>query len=212
MKLYFSRHGESEANRLHIISNRQLPHPLTETGKEQATALAQRLHSEPIKRIYTSPIPRALETAEIVSAALDVPYEPSDALREYDCGILEGRSDAEAWTEHRRWVGNWLAGRDQDQGPQGGETYQDIQTRFVPFIEALVRQNQKISSEFILIGHGGTYLFGLPSVLDNVDYDFILSHGLGNAQIITAGLRSCKLTCLAWEPLDPILDPSAPGK
>jgi len=208
MKLYFSRHGESEANRLHIISNRQLPHFLTGNGKVQAAALAKRLHGRPIARIYTSPVPRALETAQIVSATLDVSYEVSDALREYDCGILEGRGDEEAWSEHRRWVGNWIAGRERDRGPAGGETYQDIQQRFVPFIGTLVMENRETDSEFLLIGHGGTYLLGLPSVLDNVDHDFILGRGIGNARIITAGLRSGKLTCLAWEDTDLIRDPS----
>jgi broad specificity phosphatase PhoE len=36
MKLYVTRHGESEANILHIISNRDLPHPLTKKGSLQA--------------------------------------------------------------------------------------------------------------------------------------------------------------------------------
>ena len=198
MKLYFSRHGESEANRLHIISNRQLPHSLTETGKTQAASLAKRLHGKPIARIYTSPIPRAIETAAIISTALGVPYEIIDALREYDCGILEGRADAEAWTEHHRWVDEWIAGRSRDQGPAGGETYQDIQLRFVPFIDALVKKYQQTGVEFLLIGHGGTYLFGLPSVLANIDFDFILSHGLGNTVIVTADLQAGKLICQAW--------------
>lgn len=198
MKLYFSRHGESKANRLHIVSNRQLPHGLTDTGKVQAAALADHLLGKTITRIYTSPVPRAVETAVIVSSLIGVPSETSDALREYDCGILEGRGDDKAWEEHHRWVEKWIANRDRDRGPEGGETFDDIQHRFVPFIVNLVRENRNTEAEFVLIGHGGTYLFGLPSVLDNVDYDIILRHGFGDAMTITAGIRVGKLVCLAW--------------
>jgi len=198
MKLYFSRHGESEANRLRIISNRQLPHGLTEAGKTQAAALAERLRGKPIRCIYTSPVPRAVETAEIVAKTIGISYEPCDALREYDCGILEGRGDDWAWAEHRRWVDNWIANRGRELGPEEGETYNDIQRRFVPFINNLVGKNRNDESDFLLIGHGGIFFFGLPSVLANVDFEFIQHRGFGNAMTVTAGLKDDKLVCTAW--------------
>ncbi|MBK9055673.1 MAG: histidine phosphatase family protein [Chloroflexi bacterium] len=45
MRFYFVRHGESEANILHEMSNRGWKHGLTEKGREQAAALAYNLHS-----------------------------------------------------------------------------------------------------------------------------------------------------------------------
>src|SRR5512140_3617462 len=101
MRLYFTRHGESEANRLKIISNRDLPHPLTETGRLQASTLAERLRTRPILRVYASPLLRARQTGEILSTALKVPLELVDGLREPDCGELEGRTDADARAAHR---------------------------------------------------------------------------------------------------------------
>ena len=41
MKVIFARHGESTANTLHVFSNQQADHPLTEKGRDQAQALAQ---------------------------------------------------------------------------------------------------------------------------------------------------------------------------
>lgn len=108
MRLYFARHGQSEANVLEVISNRGLVHPLTDLGRQQAAELAQSLASVPIARIYSSPLLRAVQTAEIVSATLHVPLEIADALREPDCGIMEGRSDDAAWDEHRRVWHAWL--------------------------------------------------------------------------------------------------------
>lgn len=96
MKLYFTRHGESEANLLREHSNRGFRHPLTSKGREQAAILAQKLVDVPVPQLFTSPIMRAVQTAEILSGTLGVPYESADALREYDCGILEGRADEEA--------------------------------------------------------------------------------------------------------------------
>ena len=88
MKLYFVRHGESEANTQHVISNRESPFPLTPKGRQQAETLAEKLKGNPFCTMFSSPVLRARETAEILSAALGIPYQVTEALREYDCGIL----------------------------------------------------------------------------------------------------------------------------
>jgi broad specificity phosphatase PhoE len=134
MRLYFIRHGESEAKILHVISNRELPHPLTSKGRLQATALAEKLKGKAIGRIFTSPIPRARETATILSCELGVLMDCVDALREPDCGALEGRGDKAAWKEHDFWKESWFLGRDQDKGPRDGETCQDVRRRLAEFI------------------------------------------------------------------------------
>ena len=137
MRLYFARHGQSEANMLRVISNRGLVHPLTELGRQQATELAQALTSISITKIYSSPLLRAQQTAAIVSAALDLPFEISDALREPDCGIAEGRSDEAAWEEHRRAWTAWLDEQRYDYRIEGGESFNDLRTHFAPFIDCL---------------------------------------------------------------------------
>ena len=87
MRLYFVRHGQSVANVEMIISNRDLPHPLTELGRRQAEALAQSLVDVPLAAFHASPIMRARQTAQIVASIRGVPFEMADALREPDCGI-----------------------------------------------------------------------------------------------------------------------------
>ena len=67
MRIHFARHGESTANTLHVFSNRQADHPLTEKGKAQAAALAVQLTDKGFSAFYSSPIPRAVETAQIIS-------------------------------------------------------------------------------------------------------------------------------------------------
>jgi 2,3-bisphosphoglycerate-dependent phosphoglycerate mutase len=168
MRIIFTRHGESLANTLHIIANRDLPHPLTEKGRTQAAALAEKLAGRSIVRIYVSPILRARETAEIVSAPLDLPVETADALREYDCGILEGCGDEAAWATHRQFVNDWLAGKNRGQALEGGETFFDIQKRVAEFVNGLVTQHNGSNVEILCVSHGGTIIFGLPEFLPNL--------------------------------------------
>lgn len=113
MKIIFSRHAESQANLLRQVSNHGLKHPLTFGGRVQAVELARKLQPHAITHIYSSPILRAIETCILVANQLGIPYEVDPALREFDVGILEGRSDPEvwqiwqdlydSWTLHQRW-------------------------------------------------------------------------------------------------------------
>jgi broad specificity phosphatase PhoE len=162
VKLHLVRHGESEANRLHVISNRALPHPLTELGRRQARDVAERFRDASIDRIYASPVPRARETAEILARALGAPLELADALREPDCGVLEGRGDEAAWTEHRGWMERWIAGRDLDQGPDGGESAAAARDRLGRFVTALRAKPGGGDEEVILVTHGALLLLALP--------------------------------------------------
>ena len=89
--------AQSQANLRHEFSNQGLKHPLTLEGRQQAAALADALQTQSVTYIYSSPVLRALETAIILAGRLGVEYEVAEALREYDVGLLEGRSDDEAW-------------------------------------------------------------------------------------------------------------------
>jgi len=194
VKLYFSRHGESEANRLRIISNRDLPHPLTEAGRLQAEALAERLRGKPLTRIYASPILRARQTGESLSAALTVPLELTDGLREPDCGVLEGRGDPQAWSEHKSWLDAWLDGQKRDQGPQGGETYNTVRGRFIRFVMDLAGKFGESPAEFILVTHGAVMLFGLPGMVEGLDARYLLEHGLDHAGLLVVEYKGGILT------------------
>src|SRR5919201_4975460 len=124
--LYFVRHGESEANLLHEISNRGLKHGLTERGRAQARALADTLRDRNIQRLYASPLLRAQQTAEILARELGLQAETTDALREYDCGVAEGRADADAWALYQAAEDQWRLGRWESR-IDGGESVLDME-------------------------------------------------------------------------------------
>jgi broad specificity phosphatase PhoE len=198
MRIYFARHGESQANILHEISNRGLRHPLTPRGREQAALLADQLQGSPIIPIYSSPLLRALETAVILAGRLSLDYEVVDALREFDCGIAEGRSDAEAWKLWQGAADAWTTEMDYEQRIRGGESFHDIQNRFVPFIEGLVREYGSTPAQILCVGHGGLYWMMLPLVIGNVSYYLLKRYGIELTSCIVAEYRSEGLYCVEW--------------
>ena len=198
MRIYFSRHGESQANILREISNRGLQHSLTARGRQQAAALAQRLQDHPIKKIFSSPLLRALETSIIVANQLGVEYEVTDALREYDCGILEGRSDNIAWQGWQLLFDAWVVHHRWERRIAGGENFYDIRERFVPFIEGLVKQYGETETEVACVSHGGTYCVMLPVILKNVDTALIYKYGFDYTSCVVAENRSTGLYCVEW--------------
>jgi len=198
MKLYFVRHGESEANVLQVISNRGWVHPLTEKGRQQANTLAEKLRGAGITKIFTSPLRRAAETAEILSQSLGVGIEITDALREFDCGIAEGRSDPEAWRMHRELWNDWIVQLGWESRIEGGESFLDMQRRFVPWLERILREEQNNLESLVLIGHGALYYSMLPVVLFNISRQSIAGVDFPNTGYVLAENGLQGLVCLEW--------------
>src|SRR5207247_1666190 len=73
MRLLLIRHAESQGNFERRLQGRR-EFPLTERGLAQAQALAERLVSLPLSAVYSSPVGRAIQTAEVLAAeaCLDV--------------------------------------------------------------------------------------------------------------------------------------------
>jgi len=202
VKLYFVRHGESEANILHVISNRGWVHPLTEKGRQQARDLANRLKDAGIARIYTSPLCRAVQTAEILSQILGVEFEITDALREFDCGIAEGRADTQAWQLHAWVTEEWAVHHRWESRIQGGESCLDLRSRFLPLVNGLVKDyavssvNGDTDHHYVLIGHGALYYHMLTQTLVNLPSHF--EGPFPNTGYVLAEARPEGLVCLEW--------------
>jgi broad specificity phosphatase PhoE len=196
LKIYFVRHGESEANILRVISNRGWVHPLTEKGRQQARELAEKLRGAGIVKIYTSPLQRAVQTAEILALILEVEYEITDALREFDCGSAEGRTDAEAWKLHAWVTEEWAVHYRWESRIEGGESCLDLRARFLPLVNSLLRDYANRPDNFVLIGHGALYWHMLTQTLVNIPPKF--EGGFPNTGYVLAEARPEGLVCLEW--------------
>ncbi|MBR4223679.1 MAG: histidine phosphatase family protein [Oscillospiraceae bacterium] len=102
MRLLLIRHGESEADILHVHEGRA-DFELTERGHRQAEAMsAYAAGSYSIDKIYHSTLKRALQTAEHLAAATGAPLIAEDMLREHDNGLLAGLPYDEAAAKYPR--------------------------------------------------------------------------------------------------------------
>lgn len=100
MRLLIVRHGESTANRDHLVTGQSLSVRLTDRGREQAACAARQLHGlvgDGVVQVFSSDALRALSTAEIIAAGL--PSRPeviqTPLLREQYLGEMEGRPTSE---------------------------------------------------------------------------------------------------------------------
>jgi broad specificity phosphatase PhoE len=126
--LVLIRHGEATGNAAGQLLGRT-DAPLTEKGRAQALALGPRLG--PVSRIVSSPLRRALDTAEALG--LDLPVEVDDRWIEVDYGEHEGMAlvdlPREVWRRRRD---------DLDYRPEGGESMRSVAERVREACEELM--------------------------------------------------------------------------
>lgn len=84
------RHGQAYNNVKKLLVGRNLESHLTDLGREQVKQSSQMLSSIDIHKIYASPVIRTVETAEIVSNVLNMPFEEDERLFEIELGKLVG--------------------------------------------------------------------------------------------------------------------------
>jgi broad specificity phosphatase PhoE len=118
-RLWLVRHGETEWARLGRHTGRT-DVPLTELGRAQAVAVGRKLKGQRFVEVLSSPLSRALETAQIAGFLSRVVLV--DDLREWDYGADEGRTTLEIQAERPGWT-IW------NDGPRGGESIADVARR-----------------------------------------------------------------------------------
>ena len=160
--------------------------------------MAENLKDIPITAIYSSPVLRARETAEILSQSFHLPSQVTEASREYDCGILEERADEASWKLHGEIAEDWTVNHSYLRKPEGGENFLDIKKRFIPFIESFTHNHLNSQNHILFVSHGGLLQLMLPEILTNIDHDFVRSDGIGHTQCIIAELLHDELICKQW--------------
>lgn len=107
-QLILVRHGETLHNVAGIAQGSQ-DSELSERGRTQVQRLAQRIRSYAPDAIFSSPLGRALTTAEWIADATGLPITVLDDLREMNYGAWEGKSFLEVRSSdpesYRRWMG-----------------------------------------------------------------------------------------------------------
>lgn len=193
MKIYFIRHGESEANIKKIFSNRGLKHGLTLNGVAQVKKAVKILSKFKIDLIYSSPLLRAQQTTEIIQQALMCNAEIAEELKEADSG-LENKFDNESWQTHFEIMQQWLSGYNLDKKINDGESFLEIKTRFLPLINKTIN----LENNVLMVGHGASFSLMFPIIFENIDNDFIMNNHLPNCSLVIGEKRFEKLYCIEW--------------
>src|SRR5688572_1993598 len=129
--LFLVRHGETDWNRSGQIMGER-PVPLNRHGVAQAQRLAESLQGRSIEALYSSPVARAVQTADILSPALHLPVTVEGGLTEVGVGQWEGRYWKDLTEDSVRH--NFYT-RPQEARPPGGETLHEVQRRAVAAVE-----------------------------------------------------------------------------
>ncbi len=98
--IIFLRHGQAKNNTERILAGRSPGVPLTEEGVDQSEKAAKFLEEMNISAIYSSPIERAKNTAEIVGKHNSIDVKIDDRLIELDMGKFTGKPYDEIFSSH----------------------------------------------------------------------------------------------------------------
>ncbi len=175
MKLYVTRHGETEWNALDVISG-ITDIDLAPAGIRQAEQLAEQCAAAgDIDRIIASPMRRAQRTAGIVAERLHLAVQTDERLREWDYGSFEGKSrHIPGFPEAKAAWGCKM--------PDGGESVFQVVQRAYNVIDDVKRlyPNENV----LLVCHGG-----VCRVIDSYFYDMTTERFMGFF------MGNCELRC-----------------
>ncbi len=144
------RHGETDWNRERRFQG-HADVSLNDEGRRQSLVLADRLANERFAAAYSSPLRRALETAEIVCARVELAVEPSEALKEVDVGSWTGLTTAEV--EERFPDGFHVWAESRSGGWTDGETYEELGSRVVSELREIAARHP--DERVLAVTHGG---------------------------------------------------------
>ena len=150
-RLYLIRHGETDWN----VEGRyqgQIDSTLSARGRAQTERLAEALAAVPFRAVYSSPLSRSRETAQVVAAAHGLAVVPVDGLREVGMGEWEGLTEQEISER----FGPVLTARRQDPErvtPGGGESLVALQARGLETVREIVARHP--GETVAVVAHGG---------------------------------------------------------
>jgi broad specificity phosphatase PhoE len=188
---HIMRHGQHRLSG-QLLAGRMPGIGLSDRGREEARWLADRLDGENVGALYSSPIQRTRETAEILAERLLLPVRERADLIELDYGEWTG------WTFDQvrgdpRWQ-SWTRSRSLAALP-GGETMRAVQKRVVEALFDLAREHPE--EAVAIVSHGdvirAALLFALGMPLDLYARIEIGTGSLSTLRIEDGGMRLLRL-------------------
>lgn len=143
------RHGVTAANKQDRFAGRS-NEPLHAEGICQMQAVAAKLTSAGIARIYCGPLPRTRQSAEIITGILGIPVATREGLNEIFLPHWDGLTKEEITRNFGLEYPTWLRDPANFQ-VQGCETIGDVQKRAVACLEEIVVENP--GRKILIVSH-----------------------------------------------------------
>ncbi len=148
IEIILARHGETEWNRREIFRGRA-DIELNETGTKQAELLAKYLSPIKIAAIFSSPLKRALKTAEAIASYHNIEVRTTAGLIDFDYGEWQGLSHQEVKERYRKLYAEWLK-TPHRVTMSGGESLDDVRKRALSVIDGMIRHYE---GTVVLVSH-----------------------------------------------------------
>jgi len=162
LNLYLLRHGQTDSSRENLFCGSGPDTRLTDAGQEMARSFAEAYSAKSWRAIYSSPLTRALSTAQPLCQKLGLKPEIRPGLQEIGYGKWEGQSVAtitrDFHDDYIRWTADpaWYA-------PTGGEPAIAIARRSLEVVEEIKQRFD--SGNVLIISHKATIRITLCSLL-----------------------------------------------
>ena len=150
-RILLVRHGETAWNVEEVFRGR-IDIPLNERGLKQAELLGERLSGEDIIAVYSSPLRRALRTAEEVAKHHGLKVEVAEELVDLDYGEWQGLSHGTVREKYKELYEVWLKAPHLVRMP-GGESLDDLRKRALGFVERVVERYGDREGAVVLVSH-----------------------------------------------------------
>jgi broad specificity phosphatase PhoE len=162
LTIHFLRHGQTALSREDTFSGAGLDPELTEEGLQMAQAFTNMYRYKPWAAIYSSPLRRAVMTAQLLCNALSMELQVRDGLKEIEYGSWEGQSKEQINAEYHDDYISWLADPAW-HAPTGGELAVVIARRGLQVVEEI--RQQHTGGDVLVVSHKATIRIILCSLL-----------------------------------------------
>jgi len=142
------RHGETEWNVAEVFRG-QIDIDLSARGVRQAELLAGYLSTSAIEAIYSSPLKRALKTAEIIANSHNLKVNVEPDLIDFNFGRWQGLSHQEVKEKDGDLYARWTAHPEKARMP-GGETLADVRKRVIRVRNKVIENHR---GTIVIVGH-----------------------------------------------------------
>ncbi len=153
MKVYLVRHGETEWNSMRKLQG-QTDIPLNNYGIELAEITAKALDDIDFDYIYSSPLIRAIQTAEILRGDRKLEIHTDDRMKEINFGTCEGDIIPRYTDEPVSPIWKFEFDTDNYIPAKGGETFGDIYLRSMEFFKECIMPLEGKCENVLMVGHG----------------------------------------------------------